>query len=274
MAEKSEKKYLIGDISKMTGIPVQTLRYYETRGILKPRRNESSGYRYYSTWDTNDVFDLMILRDHHFSIDQIEAIINSADSTQIEEILDENTAAIEKEIKQLQRSLKEISVLRENLKKTEHLHEYEIQESPSLSFYLYRTENNVENKEGSRDLKELHEERKGWIDQIGNLTPTFLVHSLNPLHWYWGFSDIHREVSQDQIQARPDHVRTGTRSLHTVFDAHDEGTFEEALNSVLNHAESMHEKIIGQPYGTLLIKTHENNTFNRYFEIWIPVQNR
>lgn len=95
MMKKSEKKYRIGDISKMTGIPVQTLRYYEERGILKPHRKESSGYRYYSAWDTNDVFDLMILRDHHFSIDQIASLLNSADARQIESILDENTAEIQ-----------------------------------------------------------------------------------------------------------------------------------------------------------------------------------
>lgn len=271
MSEKSRKKYLIGDISKMTGIPVQTLRYYEDRGILKPHRNETSGYRYYSAWDTNDVFDLMILKDNHFSIDQIESLIHSADTDQIDSILKGNTMDIQKEINQLNHSLKTISLLQQNLEKTKHISEYDREESPSLSFYLYRKENDVENKEGSRNLKQLYEERKGWIDQIGNLTPTFLVDSLSPLSWYWGFSDIHKEILENEIHAEPDYVIDGNTSLHTVFEAHDEGTFEEALKNVLNNVDNMNLSIFSHPYGTLLIKTHDHNTYTRYFEIWIPV---
>ena len=42
--------FKIGEISKLYGIGVDSIRYYEEIGIIKPQRSES-GYRYYSIHD-------------------------------------------------------------------------------------------------------------------------------------------------------------------------------------------------------------------------------
>ncbi|WP_319996259.1 MerR family DNA-binding transcriptional regulator [Trichococcus shcherbakoviae] len=34
--------YSIGEFSKMIGLPVSTLRYYENEGLLKPDRDENN----------------------------------------------------------------------------------------------------------------------------------------------------------------------------------------------------------------------------------------
>lgn len=44
-------KYTIKTLSELLGISAQTIRYYESKGILKPTKNETTGYRYYSVWD-------------------------------------------------------------------------------------------------------------------------------------------------------------------------------------------------------------------------------
>lgn len=36
----------IGDASRLAGLPVKTIRYYEDAGLIKPRRQQN-GYRYY-----------------------------------------------------------------------------------------------------------------------------------------------------------------------------------------------------------------------------------
>ena len=55
-----ENYFKIGEISKLYGIGVDSLRYYEKIGILNPVRSES-GYRYYSIrdiWKLNTIRDL------------------------------------------------------------------------------------------------------------------------------------------------------------------------------------------------------------------------
>ena len=52
--------YSIGEISKMFRITVQTLRFYEKSGLFIPaRRNEETGYRYY-TWTQLDELRLIL----------------------------------------------------------------------------------------------------------------------------------------------------------------------------------------------------------------------
>ncbi len=41
--------YKIGEMSKLCGLPVKTLRYYDQLGLLAPDRIDPfTGYRYYS----------------------------------------------------------------------------------------------------------------------------------------------------------------------------------------------------------------------------------
>ena len=39
----------IGEISKLTGVPISTLRYYDSEGIILPLyKDKKNNYRYYS----------------------------------------------------------------------------------------------------------------------------------------------------------------------------------------------------------------------------------
>ena len=51
--------YKINEISKLYGIGVDSLRYYEKLGILRPRR-DTNGYRLY---DLKDMYKLTVIRD-------------------------------------------------------------------------------------------------------------------------------------------------------------------------------------------------------------------
>lgn len=61
---KSNKQYYtIGDLSKIYGVGVDSIRYYEERGLLVPARGEN-GYRYYdikNIWRMNTIMNLRSL---------------------------------------------------------------------------------------------------------------------------------------------------------------------------------------------------------------------
>ena len=54
-----KKFFKIGEISKLYGIGVDSIRYYEEIGIIKPQRSKT-GYRYYSI---HDIWRLNVIRD-------------------------------------------------------------------------------------------------------------------------------------------------------------------------------------------------------------------
>ena len=96
-----QKYFKIGEISRLYGIGVDSLRYYEKIGLLNPLRAES-GYRYYSVreiWKLNVIRDL---RELNFSLEQIGRYLqrHSIDSTL--ELLQQEEQTIGEKIRELQ----------------------------------------------------------------------------------------------------------------------------------------------------------------------------
>lgn len=73
-----EKKYTIGEFSKLFNINPQTLRYYDSVGLLKPKIvNEENGYRYYLFEQTYKLASIMYLRKLGYSLKKIKEYLNS-----------------------------------------------------------------------------------------------------------------------------------------------------------------------------------------------------
>lgn len=80
-----EKFLRIGQVSNLYGISLDTLRYYDHKGLLKPIVDEQSGYRYYSL-EQLDTLE-MILVGKHLEI-PLERIKEKVNSESIEGYLD------------------------------------------------------------------------------------------------------------------------------------------------------------------------------------------
>lgn len=57
-----KKYYKIGDISELLDIPATTIRFYEEKGIIKPKRDTDDGYLYYDVWSVNYLMDILYYR--------------------------------------------------------------------------------------------------------------------------------------------------------------------------------------------------------------------
>ena len=63
----------ISQISEVTGLSADTLRYYEKEGILSAKRREN-GYRYYDEKDITDLKYLVVMKYAGFSLAEIKNI--------------------------------------------------------------------------------------------------------------------------------------------------------------------------------------------------------
>lgn len=64
--------YKIGEFSKLVGISVKTLRYYDECGVLKPSKIYTfTGYRYYNDNDIMDCEFIKMLKSLDFTLDEI-----------------------------------------------------------------------------------------------------------------------------------------------------------------------------------------------------------
>jgi DNA-binding transcriptional MerR regulator len=67
----------IGEFSKMSHVPVSTLRYYDEIGLLKPAHvDRHTGYRYYSEDQMSRLEQILVLKDLGLSLEQIARMLD------------------------------------------------------------------------------------------------------------------------------------------------------------------------------------------------------
>ncbi len=72
-----ETLYTAGEIAKIAGVSLRTIRYYDTKGLLKPVSHSASGYRYYNKKSLALLQRILMLKYLGFSLEQIEKILNA-----------------------------------------------------------------------------------------------------------------------------------------------------------------------------------------------------
>lgn len=104
-----EKHYSIQEVSRILGLPKDTLRYYDRIGIVSPSRKDNR-YRRYSKDDLIDLMNIQIMQYAGFSLDEIRGKLNfrkmkNIDSAYCEEVaafLDAKNAETRKKIAHLE----------------------------------------------------------------------------------------------------------------------------------------------------------------------------
>ena len=65
----------IQELEKRTGITKQNIRFYEKKGLLHPKRNDSNNYREYTEEDEKTLKTIRMLRKLDVSIEEIREIL-------------------------------------------------------------------------------------------------------------------------------------------------------------------------------------------------------
>lgn len=96
----------IGDVSRRSGLPAKTIRYYEDIGLILPQRS-ANGYRDFRDADLHKLAFLGRARALGFSIEDCRSLLalyedDSSECGQVKRIAEEHLARIEDKIAQLQ----------------------------------------------------------------------------------------------------------------------------------------------------------------------------
>ncbi|NBD08386.1 MULTISPECIES: MerR family transcriptional regulator [Corallococcus] len=105
--------YSIGEVSRITGLTVKALRFYQEKGLLEPSRvDPSSGYRYYTERDISLAHTLRALRDLKLSLEEIHGVLAELDSgASLAEQLARARARLAEEAASAQRSVLALDTL-------------------------------------------------------------------------------------------------------------------------------------------------------------------
>ena len=105
--------YRIGEFSKLTGIPIRTLRYYDSIDLFKPSEVDLfTSYRYYKEEQVKDLELINELKEVGFTLEEIRDNWNNFS----EELFLERKEKLLEEIKLKNEAIKKTDILRSKLK--------------------------------------------------------------------------------------------------------------------------------------------------------------
>lgn len=69
----------VNEVSKLTGVSIRTLQYYDKIGLLKPTGYTESGYRLYDEAALEKLQLILLFRELEFPLKQIKEILSRSD---------------------------------------------------------------------------------------------------------------------------------------------------------------------------------------------------
>ena len=108
----NDKYYTAGEIARIAGVSLRTIRYYDTKGLLPPVSHSESGYRYYDKHSLALLQRIMMLKYLGFSLEQIQHLIaaQEADELDQEAILDQQKCLLLERRKHLEQLISTIEL--------------------------------------------------------------------------------------------------------------------------------------------------------------------
>jgi DNA-binding transcriptional MerR regulator len=269
------KKYRIGAVRKLLNLSEDTLRYYESRGVVTPQKDEETGYRYYDAWDLNFLLDSIWYRGFDFSLKDVVKMINE----------DSSETFIDRCAKRQTELLRTICAYKEKLDALVRLREKaEQMKSKQGVFEVAERPERIYQRHRSNDAFVFDETTLGpikkWLAAMPVPNHTFVIPHYaesDPkrfTEYRWGFSlPPNAAIRNGMDISPPAEYIPAVKSIHTVFTAHERRTFLDSLqDKVIAEVQTRGYRIADKPMGDLIVRLHEETGFVRYFEVWIPIE--
>ncbi|MBP1963395.1 MerR family transcriptional regulator [Paenibacillus aceris] len=146
----------VGDLAKMTGLTVRTLRFYDQIGLFSPSGHSKTGHRLYNEEDIRRLQQILSLKELGLSLEEIQAVLKGQMYSP-SDIVAIQIERIRKNIKTGQKLLAELERVNERMKH---------QEAPSIDAFISVLETMKMSHE-----KYIIEHRLNWersFDQLGD----------------------------------------------------------------------------------------------------------
>lgn len=77
------RNYSIGELAKLAGVSIRTLRYYDKIGLLKPAVRADSNYRYYGKEELYRLQQILFFKELDFELKKIRTLLDDPDFDQL-----------------------------------------------------------------------------------------------------------------------------------------------------------------------------------------------
>lgn len=96
-----DQKFLIGEIARLTGSSASSMRFYESRGLLRPEKDGETQYRLYAPEESANLLLAKLHRSLGFSVDELRALGDGPSYEGAARSLNDRAKAIGEEVERL-----------------------------------------------------------------------------------------------------------------------------------------------------------------------------
>lgn len=258
---KVKEFYKIGELSKLYDISVDSLRYYEDLGILKPKR-APNGYRMYNIGDINTLNILRELRLIGFSLKEIKNHLSSFN-------LESTISLFNKELDYIDKQIEKLNDLKTHLIKriddiNIHKNYYKLEE-PEVKFISTRkilklSENVYRDEDLDFVLKKLQQKNEDQIYLVGNGDIGAIIPLENLITDAYGkFTSVFSITKNDQYD---DYLSKGRYLSMVVKGGYDK--MPKAWAKMLTYIKDYKLEAIGDAMELYIIDNHITDEVNEF----------
>lgn len=267
-------KYKINEVSRITGIPADNLRYYEKIGVVSPKIDEKNRYRYYEAWDINYIFDYQIYRKLEFSSKQALRFIHEAALPEQLHMLDLRAKYYQGKIDHYRRlQERNEDILRKVRALPRTTDRITIERTPAYRYICYRE--NYKFFGFEQYMEELHR----WFQNIemtenAVIIPRKVMTERSANNYLWSLLVEENDFEHLSL-LETDNVEVIESSLcvSMTVEAGGEGTFHYSLlDPAMEYIQKHRFRLAGDPFGILLIRSHDEAGMHRFFQFYLPIE--
>jgi MerR family transcriptional regulator, thiopeptide resistance regulator len=115
-----QQHWKVGDLARLTGLTVRTLRYYDQIGLFSPSGHSDTGHRLYNEADIRRLQQILSLKDLGLSLEEIQMVLKGHEHTP-SDIVTVQIERVRKNIKIQQKLLAELERIAERMNRQEPL---------------------------------------------------------------------------------------------------------------------------------------------------------
>jgi DNA-binding transcriptional MerR regulator len=113
-----KRQWKVGELAKLAGITIRTLRFYDQIGLFSPSGYSPSGYRLYTEKDISRLQQILSLKELGLSLEQIKAVM-AGDQLSLSDIVTIQIDSLKENIRMQQKLLHELENVSSRMQRNE-----------------------------------------------------------------------------------------------------------------------------------------------------------
>lgn len=113
-----KRQWKVGELAKMAGITIRTLRFYDQIGLFSPSGYSPSGYRLYTEKDISRLQQILSLKELGLPLEQIKAVM-AGDQLSLSDIVTIQIDRLKENIRMQQKLLHELEKVSSRMQRNE-----------------------------------------------------------------------------------------------------------------------------------------------------------